>query len=56
MLTWHLPTLVILTALAACSLSTGRLARWQGCTLLALYLAYWVVSLIAFGGAPVALD
>lgn len=55
-LTWHLPALVVLTALAACFLSTGRLARWQGWTLLALYLAYWVVSLIAFGGAPVALD
>lgn len=55
-LTWHLPALVLLTALAACFLSTGRLARWHGCTLLVLYLAYWVVSLVAFGGAPVELD
>ncbi|SDN73837.1 sodium:calcium antiporter [Geodermatophilus sp. DSM 45219] len=55
-LTWHLPALVVLTALAAYLLSTGRLARWHGCTLLALYLVYWVVSLVAFGGAPVELD
>jgi cation:H+ antiporter len=54
-LTWHLPALVVLTALAACALVTGRLARWHGYTLLALYLAYWVVSLVAFGGAPVEL-
>ena len=54
-LTWHLPALVVLTALAACALFTGRLARWHGYTLLALYLAYWVVSLVAFGGAPVEL-
>ncbi|MEX5717006.1 sodium:calcium antiporter [Geodermatophilus maliterrae] len=55
-LTWHLPALVVLTALAAYLLAAGRLARWHGCTLLALYLAYWVVSLVVFGGAPVELD
>jgi cation:H+ antiporter len=55
-LTWHLPALVVLTGLAAYFLSTGRLRRWHGCALLALYVAYWVVSLLAFGGAPVGLD
>jgi cation:H+ antiporter len=55
-LTWHLPSLIALTCLAAYCLSTGRLKRWHGSTLLALYAAYWVVSLIAFGGAPVELD
>jgi cation:H+ antiporter len=55
-LTWHLPALVALTGLAAYCLSTGRLTRWHGCTLLGLYVAYWVVSLVAFGGAPVELD
>jgi cation:H+ antiporter len=55
-LTWHLPALIALTALAAYFLSTGRLQRWHGCTLLALYVGYWVVSLVAFGGAPVGLD
>jgi cation:H+ antiporter len=55
-LTWHLPALVVTTGLAAYFLSTGRLKRWHGCTLLALYATYWVISLVAFGGAPVALD
>lgn len=55
-LTWHLPALVLLTALAAYLLSTGRLTRWHGGTLLALYIGYWVASLLAFGGAPVELD
>ena len=54
--TWHLPALVVLTALAAYLLSTGRLTRWHGGILLALYVVYWVVSLVAFGGAPVELD
>jgi cation:H+ antiporter len=53
---WHLPSLIALTGFAAYCLSTGRLKRWHGCTLLALYVAYWVVSLVAFGGAPVELD
>lgn len=53
--TWHLPALVVLTALAAYLLSTGRLTRWHGGTLLALYVVYWVVSLVAFGGVPVEL-
>jgi cation:H+ antiporter len=55
-LTWHLPSLIALTGLAAYFLATGRLKRWHGCALLALYVAYWVVSLVAFGGAPVELD
>jgi cation:H+ antiporter len=55
-LTWHLPALIALTALAAYFLSTGRLKRWHGCVLLASYVAYWVVSLVVLGGAPVELD
>jgi cation:H+ antiporter len=55
-LTWHLPALIALTGLAAYFLSTGRLERWHGITLLALYVAYWAVSLVALGGAPVELD
>jgi cation:H+ antiporter len=55
-LIWHLPSLIALTGFAAYCLSTGRLRRWHGCTLLVLYVAYWVVSLVAFGGAPVQLD
>jgi cation:H+ antiporter len=52
-LTWHLPALIVMTGLAASFVSTGRLKRWHGCTLLALYIVYWVVSFVAFGTAPV---
>jgi cation:H+ antiporter len=55
-LTWHLPALIAFTALGAYFLSTGRLKRWHGGVLLALYAGYWVISLLAFGGAPAALD
>jgi cation:H+ antiporter len=55
-LTWHLPSLIALTGLAAYFPSTGRLQRWHGWTLLVLYVGYWIVSLVAFGGAPVELD
>jgi cation:H+ antiporter len=52
-LDWHLPVLVGLTALAAYFLATGHLKRWHGCLLLALYVAYWIVSFSVYGGAPV---
>jgi cation:H+ antiporter len=52
-LTWHLPVLVVMTALAAYFIHTGRLRRWQGLVLLALYIAYWVVSFTVLGEAPV---
>jgi cation:H+ antiporter len=52
-LRWHLPVLVCLTALAAYFLSTGRLKRGHGFVLLALYITYWIVSFVAYGGAPV---
>ena len=52
-LRWHLPVLVGLTALAAFFLSTGQLKRWHGYLLLALYIAYWIVSFSVYGGAPV---
>lgn len=50
---WHLPVLVGMTALAAYFLSTGRLKRWHGYVLLGLYVAYWIVSFVVYGGAPV---
>jgi cation:H+ antiporter len=52
-LRWHLPALVCLTAVAAYFLSTGRLQRWHGVVLLTLYVAYWIVSFVVYGGAPV---
>jgi cation:H+ antiporter len=55
-LKWHLPALVVITAIAAGFLYTGQLKRWHGYALLGLYVAYWVISYIAYGGAPVEAD
>ncbi|HET7325201.1 MAG TPA: sodium:proton exchanger, partial [Halococcus sp.] len=54
-LTWHLPALIILTAIAAYFIHTGRLKPWHGYTLLGCYVAYWVVSFVVFGTVPVEL-
>jgi len=55
-LSWHLPALIIVTGLGAWFVFTGRLRRWHGVALLALYLAYWVVSFGVFGGPPIEVD
>ncbi|WP_255359098.1 hypothetical protein [Haladaptatus sp. R4] len=52
-LVWHLPVFVVGTVLAAYFIHTGRLRPWQGYVLLGLYVAYWVVSFVVFGGAPI---
>ena len=56
MLSWHLPVLVVMTGLSAYFIHTGRLRRWHGFVLLALYIAYWVVSFTVFGEAPIEAD
>ncbi|MGD9526989.1 sodium:calcium antiporter [Pseudonocardia sp.] len=53
---WHLPVLIVMTAVGAYFISTGRLRRWHGFVLLALYIAYWVVSFTVLGEAPVEAD
>jgi cation:H+ antiporter len=55
-LSWHLPVLVLMTGLSAYFIHTGRLRRWHGFLLLALYISYWVVSFTVFGEAPVEAD
>lgn len=55
-LTWHLPALSVLTWIAAYFMSTGRLQRWHGYTLLVLYIIYWVVSFVALGTVPADVD
>ncbi|MBB4683173.1 sodium:calcium antiporter [Amycolatopsis jiangsuensis] len=50
---WHLPVLLLMTVPAAVFLGTGRLRRWHGIVLLACYVAYFVISLVAFGEVPV---
>ncbi|GAA4548321.1 sodium:proton exchanger [Pseudonocardia xishanensis] len=55
-LTWHLPVLVGMTALSALLIWRGRLRRWHGVLLLALYVVYWVVSFTVLGEAPIEVD
>jgi cation:H+ antiporter len=55
-LEWHLPVLVVLTALSAYFIGTGRLRRWHGFVLLAFYVVYWVVSFMVLGEAPIEAD
>jgi cation:H+ antiporter len=55
-LQWHLPVLFVMTALSAYFIHTGRLRRWHGLVLLALYIAYWAVSFTVLGEAPVEAD
>jgi cation:H+ antiporter len=55
-LDWHLPVLVVMTAPSAYFISTGRLRRWHGFVLLALYIAYWVVSFTMLGEVPIEMD
>lgn len=55
-LTWHLTALIVMTGLAAYFLYAGRLQRWHGYVLLALYVAYWILSFVVFGGAPIEMD
>lgn len=52
-LTWHLPVLIVMTALAAYFLYTGRLKPWHGYALLVFYAVYWIVSFAVFGTVPV---
>jgi len=51
-LRWHLPALVLVTALAAYFLSTGQLKRWHGFVLLALYITYWIISSSSTAAPP----
>ena len=49
----HLPAVILLTGVAAVFIYSGRLKRWHGYALVALYVAYWGVALLAFGGVPI---
>ncbi len=55
-LVWHLPVLILLTALAAYVIYTRQLKPWHGFTLLGLYAVYWIVSFVVFGTVPVEAD
>jgi cation:H+ antiporter len=52
-LTFHLPAMVVMTALAAYFFYDGEVKRWHGVLLGGLYVAYWVIALVVFSGVPI---
>ncbi len=52
--TFHLPALVLVTALSAAFLYRGRLERRHGVLLGGLYVVYWLVAIVSFGGVPIS--
>ncbi|MFC6837693.1 sodium:calcium antiporter [Halomarina ordinaria] len=52
-LTFHLPAMIVVTALAAYFFYEGEMKRWHGYLLGGLYVAYWVVALVVFSGVPI---
>jgi cation:H+ antiporter len=52
-LTFHLPAMILVTALAAYFFWEGEMKRWHGYLLGGLYVAYWVIALVAFSGVPI---
>ncbi|SEO90636.1 cation:H+ antiporter [Halogranum amylolyticum] len=53
-LTFHLPAVVVMTAIAAYFLSTGRMERRHGMLLGGLYVGYWIVAVFVCGGVPIS--
>jgi cation:H+ antiporter len=53
-LTFHLPFMIVVTALAAYFFYRGSIKRWHGVLLGGLYVAYWVIALVVFGGVPIS--
>jgi len=52
-LTFHLPAMIVVTALAAYFFYGGEMKRWHGFLLGGLYVAYWVIALVVFSGVPI---
>jgi cation:H+ antiporter len=51
---FHLPALLIVTALGAYAVATGRVRRRHGIALGVLYVVYWAIALGVFGNVPIA--
>ena len=50
--TFHLPAIIVVTALAGYFLYRGDVKAWHGYLLGGLYVAYWVIALVVYGGVP----
>ncbi|MDL5362475.1 sodium:calcium antiporter [Halalkalicoccus sp. NIPERK01] len=51
---FHFPALLVVTALGAYFIATGRIRRWHGLLLGGLYVGYWIVAVFVFGGVPIS--
>jgi cation:H+ antiporter len=52
-LVFHLPFMLIMTALAAYFFFKGNIERWHGVLLGGLYVAYWILAFLVFSGVPI---
>ncbi|QLG47976.2 sodium:proton exchanger [Natrinema halophilum] len=52
-LRFHLPSVILVTILAAYFLYQGEVRRWHGYLLGACYVSYWLIALVVFGGVPI---
>jgi len=53
-LSFHLPFMIVVTAIAAYFFYRGNVERRHGVLLGGLYVAYWVIALVVFGGVPIS--
>ena len=53
-LTFHLPAIILITAIAAYFIYGNELKRWHGFLLGGLYIVYWLIALLVFGGVPIS--
>ncbi|MFC7156745.1 sodium:calcium antiporter [Halomarina halobia] len=53
-LTFHLPAVIVVTALAAYFLHRGRLKRWHGYLLGGFYVVYWLVAIFVISEVPIS--
>lgn len=51
---FHFPALLVVTALGAYFIASGRIRRWHGLLLGGLYVAYWLVAVFVLGGVPIS--
>ena len=51
---FHLPALLLVTALGAYFIDRGRIERVHGLLLGGLYVAYWLIAVFVLGGVPIS--
>lgn len=51
---FHLPALLLVTAIGAYVIDSGTIRRSHGLVLGGLYVAYWLIAVLVFGGVPIS--